>query len=293
MLIDVLVSARLDLFHAEVKSSYVNKSQYILYSFISSVVLLENDLLLQMTIAPRLKWTQSETKSLLEVLITLKSEGFDCNDTPQWLVESNQTKIKDRLVEKRVRSHWATDMVKCRKRYQNLRGDYNNFKKLDNMHTGGGTRQGIANENLLEQLVDSHNPQIEPLLVIENGFEVENDDIGPAPRPQSLGRSKGRIVKKNSRNKREMMMDSLTKYMDNQTAMSKSISEATELDQDKVDLGYMNLIGDKSDAELDLLQSRMLRFKSRLRESRSDALKETNSSSEDPLTSILSSEIVA
>ncbi len=43
---------------------------------------------------------------------------------------------------------------------------------------------------------------------------------------------------------KNQMMDSLTRYMDNQISLNKSLSESTELDQDRVDLGYMNLICD-------------------------------------------------
>ena len=72
----------------------------------------------------RLCWSQGDTKKLLEVLVVLKSQGFDPNDTNEWLNESHSKLIQEKLVKVKVNEAWSSSIAKCRKKYMNIKANY-------------------------------------------------------------------------------------------------------------------------------------------------------------------------
>ena len=170
----------------------------------------------------RIMWTQKDTKSMLEALVVMMGEGFNANDTNEWLTDDNEAKIKEYLVSRKVSEVWSTSISKVRKKYMNLKASYSSQRTLDKYRTGGGTASEIPYSEYLDQLVGD-NPVSNPVIVIDGGVEEttvstpDNSDISfPVqlpPEPTNIGNPlQNRKAK--SQSPRDKMYGSLAGFMD-------------------------------------------------------------------------------
>ena len=86
----------------------------------------------------------------------------------------------------------------------NRKAEYNKYKMLDRLHTGGGYRTPFTDENIMEILAGSDNPSAEPIITIENELITSQADLqstnlssdGPnvPPPPITLSNPLARVV---------------------------------------------------------------------------------------------------
>ena len=126
--------------------------------------------------ARRVVWSENEKRALLLVLIGLLAQGFDPNDSASWFIDNNAAAILQGLRQSTVRDVWLDSIDKVRRKYMNIKADYNRFQALDQRHTGGGVRVGFPMEELVEQLVNPNDPIARPPLITDNGFIQEDAD---------------------------------------------------------------------------------------------------------------------
>ena len=121
----------------------------------------------------RARWTKTETRDMLEAIIEMKTEGFQPNDSPAWFLENNQVILKQKLAAKKVNIVWYNDIHKVRKKYANIKAEYQKYLKLDKYNTGkevvDGHENGFVYGQQMHQLVEDSNPVSSPIIVVDGG----------------------------------------------------------------------------------------------------------------------------
>ena len=108
-------------------------------------------------------------------------------------MELNATAIIDSLRAASVREMWLDSIDKARRKYMNIKVDYNKFAALDSLHTGGNVRSGFSMEEMVEQLANTNNPIARPPVIVVDG-EIIVDATYPANAQQQLVNKQGYLV---------------------------------------------------------------------------------------------------
>ena len=101
----------------------------------------------------RVCWSLQDTKSLLEALVVMQSQGFNPNDTNEWERSKTSTAFKKKI-RKRV---LGVRSYKVRKKYSNIKANYVSATKKEKYSTGGGTSKTILYSEYMDQLVGTDN----------------------------------------------------------------------------------------------------------------------------------------
>ena len=203
------------------------------------------------------RWLRSETRDMLEALVEMKVDGFNPNESANWYNPTKAAVLIDKLKAKNVNSTWTDDIDKVRKKYSNIKADYQKFLKLDKYNTGKEVVDGHENGHLygalMHELVSDTNPVSSPIIVVDNGTVSEqvpppiSTVFNPLQKPEKKSKLKdlrAEAYKGISSHFKQKGKAELTEYQ----------KQDLEIQNGKMQLSYMQFYEGKTDEEIERLQ---------------------------------------
>ena len=108
---------------------------------------------------------------MLEVLVVLKSQKFDPNNTNEWLKMAHGALIWSKLDKVKVNEACGSSITKCRKKYMSIKANYALQVKLDKFTTGSGNTFPIMYAEYMNVLFEEDNAICNPDLVIDGNVK--------------------------------------------------------------------------------------------------------------------------